>query len=196
MHYRRLASFVLGAWIASSVLLVVLMNRVRDVDPWLQSPPPEMSRAVEELKPAQARIVLRWQAWDQERKVGYWWGAAQLILGPLSAWLLLLSTRVSRVAIGAMVSMVVLACFSSFAVLPELTYSGRALDLASGWSADRVRYLLLHALYLGMEGLKVLLGTGVGIYLFTYHSTRVRSTASEFKALAMPSTGGRQKSEA
>lgn len=172
MHYRRLASFVLGAWIACSVLMVIVTIQVRNVDHVVATPPPDVHKLVEAVSTEHARALLRYQAWLKARSFFYGWGIAQVPLALAVAWLLLLSTRINKVGAGTVFAMLIMACFAQFVVGPELTYVGGTLDLGSTRLGGRERYFVLHALYVAMEALKVSLGAGLAAYLFVYRSHR------------------------
>jgi hypothetical protein len=180
MHLRRLASFLLGVWIASSVLVpLIALHNVRSADRALHSPPLEVRALVDSAGYEKVRMTLRYHAWEQNRSMFNQWGAIQLVLGPIMAVLLFFAVRVNRLAIAVCVAMTTLTAFAHLVVGPEATYLGRAIDFAPGWSGDRVRSYALDALYAGMECLKILLGLGLAGYLFVYKRRRTGATGTE-----------------
>jgi hypothetical protein len=169
LHYRRVASLVLGAWIAGSVFVALTNRHFRDVEHVFQSPAPEHKEVLASLANEPLRQVLLYHIWEKSRTVMYWWGGVQVLMAPVLIWTLLLAMRVNRLIIGAVATMLILACFNQFVIGPELTYVGRALAFGS---ADRGRYLVLNAMLIGFEILKVLAALAVAWYLFTYRSRR------------------------
>lgn len=153
--------------------MVAVIRQYRDVEHVFYSPAPEHQEVIGSLKAQPLRQVLRYHVWETSRSILYGWGGLQLALAPLLMWLLLLSMRVSKLLVAAVAAMLLIACFNQFVVGPEMTYAGRALDFGG---PVRPRYLMLNALYLGLEALKAAMGLTVAWRLFTYHSGREAST--------------------
>jgi hypothetical protein len=169
LHYRRVASLIIGAWIAGSVLIGLAARQFRDVEHVFHAPAPEHHEVIASLQQEPLRQVLLYHVWEKSRTIMYWWGGVQFLIGPLLIWTLLLSMRVNRLIIGAVAAMLIIAGFNQFIIGPEMTYAGRALAFGDG---GRGRYLILNSLLIGFEILKILMGLMVAWYLFTYRSRR------------------------
>jgi hypothetical protein len=176
MHYRRLASFVLGAWLACTVLIAAVSILALDVNAVLQSNHPDIERLVTAAKAENARALLRYHAWMLSRTLFIGWGIAQLALGFLMLGMTMAYMRPNRIIAGLVLAMIALSCFAEFVVGPEWAYSGRALD----GGTDGTKVVVLQALYIGVEALKMTIGLGVAVYMFRYQSER-RSRRADSK---------------
>ncbi len=173
MHLRRLASFLLGVWLAGTIVVAVIaIENTSSADRILRAPAPEVRKLVLATSSERVHLLLRHQGWEQNRLFLSAWGFAQLAIGAALAGLFLLSKRVNRIAVWVCGAMVVLGGFGQFVILPELTYIGRALDFVQGWSGDRARYYVLQLVFGGIEALKFALASGLALYLFVYHTRR------------------------
>ncbi|HZT31157.1 MAG TPA: hypothetical protein VFA33_14810 [Bryobacteraceae bacterium] len=161
MHFRRLACFLLGAWLAGSLFMaLVAIENFRSVDRLLDRPAPAAARQFEALGHDAARTLLRYQVSEQNRWYFQAWGAGQLFLG-LGLLLVLVfgstETLFSLVLAGLML---VVAGVQHFALTPEIVALGRVIDFVplTAVSADRGRFWTMHSLYSGAEVLKWLIG--------------------------------------
>lgn len=169
MHYRRVASFILGAWVIGSLFaLYITSDSWSAVDRIFQMPPPQIAEMTAALHPDQMQLLLRYYGAEQARICLHDWGIIQLLLGPLLIVLLLRARHVSRLMLGVAGAMLIFGAFSSFVLLPEIAYLSRILHFSAGWSGDRARYLALHLTYFVLEALKLALAMALAVYLFAY----------------------------
>ena len=174
MHYRRIASFLMGAWIAASFLMTyVATQNFQNADRILTAPPPAASAIIRTLGHDQARMFLRYQAAEENRAYFATWETVQLLIGIALTVLLLFSTHVNRLLVGLCGLMVLLVGFMHFALTPEITFAGRAFDFVPSDAGGRGHFWVLHGLYSGLEILKLILGCVVAGYLFVF-KTRMR----------------------
>jgi hypothetical protein len=180
MHLRRVASFLLGAWIAGSLFaLYIASNSGVAAERVIRLPPPELRPVIEALGADKAASLLHFNGAEQGRLYLHDWGRLQLLLGPALVAILAFSTRISRLALGLGGAMLVFAAFSSLFLVPEVDYLGRGLEFAPGWSADRARYLALQGTFSVLEVLKMALGFALAAYLFLYKTHRFREAVDE-----------------
>lgn len=177
MHLRRVSSFVLGAWIAGSLLVAVMVyDSSRSADSILQSVPQPLAKAMEKWDSGQVRQLVHYQAAELARTYLARWELMELALGAILLLLLVFSTRVSRLAIALCAAMMLFAAFAHFILRPEIDYIGKAVDLEQGWSGQRARYLALQGVYSGLQALKILLGCVLAGYLFVFKTHTMRPT--------------------
>jgi uncharacterized membrane protein YkgB len=174
MHHRRIASFLIGAWIAASLLMAyVATQNFHNVDRILAAPSAGASKMLESLGHDQARMLLRYQAAEENRAYFSDWEFVQIILGVALTAMLLLATHVNRLMVLICGLMVLLVGFMHFALTPEITFTGRAFDFVPPGAGGRGHFWVLHGLYSGLELLKLLMAFAVAGYLFIF-KTKVR----------------------
>src|SRR5947207_14334888 len=84
MHYRRIACFMLGLWLGGGLLMAWFgAASFRTVDHMLSNPNPLLSVQMRTLGPGGARLLLRYQVAEQNRRLFATWETAQIILGIL-----------------------------------------------------------------------------------------------------------------
>ncbi len=150
MHLRRVACFVLGAWIIGSLFVAyIAVQNETTADRLLGAPPPEFGKMIQAVGLDKMRLLLQFQAAEQTRYYLDFWERSQLVLGPLLLLLLIFATRVSRIAIAACGMMIIFAGFAHFVLTPEINYVGRGIDFGAGWSADHRRFWVLRGTYTG-----------------------------------------------
>ena len=82
MHTRRLASFILGAWILGSlIMLFVSYQNGLNVDKILNNPPGPVAKDIEELGSDITRLLLKYQATEMNRFLSETWGVGQIGIG-------------------------------------------------------------------------------------------------------------------
>lgn len=169
MHYRRLASFLMGVWLTGSILVGwVAIQNLHRADVILASPATEARAILQTLGHVKARMFLRYQAAELNREYFSDWELAQIVIGLLLAAILALGTHVSRFILVTCAFMLVLTLFMHFVLTPELSYMGRELDFVPHGTEIRRRFWVLHGLYSGLEVVKLLLGCVVAVYLFVF----------------------------
>lgn len=160
MHIRRLASFLLGAWLAGSFFMVlVVMHNIDAVDRLMTAPPRQVSLSVELLSDPVARNFFRYQANELNRWYFETWEWAQLVLGAgLIAALVASGRRRSGLIFSGLMLLSVVAM--RFALTPQITRLGRLVEFAPIGQRASERALLssFHNGYFALETLKIVLG--------------------------------------
>ena len=169
MTSRALIAFLLGAWLAGTLLMwAVATQNFRVVDRLLGAPALEFSRRAALLADGDARLLMRHQASEVNRLFFERWGWTQLALGALLAWLVF-SAPADRALRGTVVLMLLIAAVTQFAVVPETVRLGRLLDFAPRSAAgaplgpEASRFWALHGAYTGLDLLKFFLGIFAGV---------------------------------
>src|SRR4051812_45116595 len=97
MNIRCFASWLLGAWIAGSLFMIMVATQnFRSVDRLVAAPGSAASR-VEQMGPAEARTFLRYQVSEQNRWYFETWEKVQLAIGAILlvvAWTKLSDRRI------------------------------------------------------------------------------------------------------
>jgi hypothetical protein len=168
MHYSRISAFLLGALLLGSLFMAfVATGNFQTVSEILKSPPPQAEKMIKQLGDENARLLLRYQAGEENRLFFESWETAQLVLGLFLAGLLFLTGK-SRLLAGLAGAMVILTIFQHFKITPELVWQGRSIDFVPV-TADptaRQQFFRLHAAYGVIELVKLLLMVAIGIGLF------------------------------
>jgi hypothetical protein len=168
MHYSRVSAFLLGGLLIGSLFMgFVATGNFQTVTEILKSPPPQAAKMIQQLGAENARLLLRYQAGEENRLFFESWETAQLVLGLFLAILLFLWEK-RRLLAGLAGAMVILTIFQHFKITPELIWQGRSIDSAAV-TADptaRQQFFKLHAVYGVMEVVKLLLMVAIGIGLF------------------------------
>jgi hypothetical protein len=168
MHFSRISAFLLGALLAGSLFMAfVATGNFQTVSEILKSPPPQAEKMIKVLGDENARLLLRYQAGEENRLFFESWETAQLVLGLLLAGLLFLGDK-RRLLAGLAGAMVILTVFQHFKITPDLVWQGRSIDFVPV-TADptaRQQFFKLHAAYGVIEAVKLLLMIAIGIGLF------------------------------
>jgi hypothetical protein len=176
MHTRRMASFLLGAWLLGSVLVsAIAITNAQGVDRLMAAPFPAAAKTIAAAGDAGARQILQYQVYEQNHLVRNYWSMAEIGIGLALTVLLACTSSVSRIIVGVVGAMLLTVLFVHFFVLPELHYLSRASLLAVGPTPHGMR-----ALYAGLESFKLLLGSAVAAYLFVYKGSSRRALRREF----------------
>jgi hypothetical protein len=182
VHTRRIATFLLGAWLGGSVFMAfVATYNLRSAGDLLYSPIDSVQQSVRTLGNEPARLLLRHHAAEINRALFRYWENGQLLLGlTLMAFLLLATERriLPPVLCGIMLAVVL---FQHFGVIPELIYRGREGDFPPGNTAMGVqtRVWALHQVYVGVECVKLLTGAVLAGFLFAFRTRRRRRTEDQ-----------------
>jgi hypothetical protein len=168
MHSRRVACFLLGIWLGAAILMAWVANEsFRSVDRLLAKPSPAALLSIKTLGPAGARLLLRYQASEQNRWLFEAWGTVQLIGGAGFFLFLLLGTREGKYPLILVLLMLVAVLLQLFLLTPAITSLGRLVDfLPTGQpSGERNRFWVMHTAYLIVEVLKWAAGLLLGVRL-------------------------------
>jgi hypothetical protein len=177
VHTRRIATFLLGAWIAGSVFMgCVAAFNLRSASDLLSSPMEPVRKSVGALGDESARLLLRHHAAEINRALFDYWEDAQFALGVALGLFLFLGTERRILPAVLCALMLGIVVFQHFGILPELIYRGREADFPPGnaIAAARARVWRLHQVYVGVEIAKLLIGGVLASYLFAFRTRRRR----------------------
>ena len=160
MHSRRVACLFLGIWLGAGILLAwVATENFRTTDRVLAKPSPAALLSLKSLAPASARMLLRYEAAEQNRWLFRAWGTVQLIAGSGFFLFLLFGTREGKYPLILALLMLCVVILQLFVLVPTMTSLGRMTDFlpAEQSSGERSRLAVLHTMYLLAEAAKWLL---------------------------------------
>ena len=163
MHSVRLTCFLLGIWLAGGVFMAwVATENFRQVDRLLEHPNLQARlnfrthENPQNFGPGAARMLLRYQASEQNRFYFEAWESVQVVLGSLLFFFLLFGTREDKYSMGTVLGMLAIVAAQRLVLTPEITSLGRALDFvpANAEALERGRFWLFHNLYSAAELIK------------------------------------------
>jgi hypothetical protein len=157
MNIRYFACWVLGAWIAGSLFMVLVATQnFRSVDRLLAAPA-QAAAHVEKMGRDDARMFLRYQVSEQNRWYFETWEKVQLALG---AALLAAMLRQGKFLFAAAAVMFALLAVERFYITPEVVRLGRLIDFVPQYvsTAERSTFWRFHGAYSGIELTKLALG--------------------------------------
>ena len=178
MHTRRIATFLLGAWIAGSVFMaIVSILALRAPEIVMTVPHPAAQQIARQIGSENTTLLLRHAASELSRYLLRKWELAQLLLGALLAICLFLGTQrriFPLLLCGIMLTMVI---FQLAGVTTELAYRGKETDFPPGSTAlgPTTRYLLLQQVFIGAEIMKYIAACILISFLFVFRTGRRRS---------------------
>ena len=112
----------------------------------------------------ETRLLLRYEASEQNRYYYELWEIVQVVLGAVFFFFLLFGTSEGKISLALALAMLVLVLFQRFLLTPELHGIGKLLDFSNPAlvAGERERFRVTHAAYTTMEvakwGLQVVLG--------------------------------------
>jgi hypothetical protein len=157
MHTRYVACWLLGAWIAGSLFMIMVATQnFRSVDRLLATPGSAASQ-VGKMGHAEARTFLRYQVSEQNRWYFETWEKIQLALGVAA---LAATFRQGKLMVSLTASMCALLLLERFYLTPEIIRLGRLIDFVpqAASSVERDVFWRFHGAYSGVELLKLALG--------------------------------------
>lgn len=178
MHTRRIVTFLLGIWVGCSLLLGFLtLENLRSPNLVLSSPAQAEAKMIEKIGEDDARLLLRHLAMEQSRSYLGLWEDAQMVLGGVLLFLLLMSSQTRLFPVLMAAAMLLVVLFQHFAVLPEMIFRGREADFPPGSAniAIQARVWTLGQIYIGLEALKLIVGCILTSYLFVFYADPTRS---------------------
>ena len=176
MHTRRLAAFLLGAWLSCSLLMVlVATHNLSAADRLVAAPPTSAATSVEILGETAAHSFLRIQASELNRWYFETWEWIQLGLGVLLLVALIAGDSARRSAVPLCVLMLLAVVAMHFVLTPQVTRLGRLVDVipADQPSPDRNRLWNYSTACSVVEGIKDLFGLMLLSSLLRRHGGRV-----------------------
>ena|ERR1700722_7397076 len=161
MHFRRLACFLLGAWLAGGFFMAtVATQNFRSVDRLLAKPAAPALLQVEKVGRDAVRALLRYQVSEQNRFYFETWGIVETVIGFVLLMVLLFGSTETNFTLLLALLMLLIALLQRFVLTPEIVILGRSIDFvpAALPSQERSHFWLLHAIYSSIEVLKWGLG--------------------------------------
>lgn len=178
MHFRRLASLILGAWLAGCVFMdMVATQNFHAVDRMLASPPAAAAKQIQEMGgPGQARVLLRYQASEINRLFFENWERVQLFLGFLLFMIFLFGSNSGKFSLFCSVAMLLIVVAERFAMTPFMIRLGRAIDFppADAVSSQRSQFWALHTAYSATEMVKIAIGAALAVKLVLWAGRKSR----------------------
>jgi len=153
-------------------------NNLRTVDNTLRDPQPSAAIRILKLGAADSRMLLRYQAAEQNRAAFETWENVQLLGSLLFFFYLLFATTEDKFALGLALLLVLVVVVQRFLLTPEMNGLGRLLDFVPESTASpyRGRFSALDSTYIGVE-----IGKGVaqlGLVAMVMSRSRRRSRHS------------------
>ncbi len=135
----------------------------------------------------EARVILRYQASEQNRYYFAKWEVIQLFLGSIFFCVMLFGSREDKFTLLGVVLLLVLVAVQRFILTPEITALGRLIDFvpADQQSPERSRFWITHSAYAAVEvGKWVLTLVLAGQMVFSRkRSGRSRDSRSELNRI-------------
>jgi hypothetical protein len=159
MHFRRFACLLLGAWLAGIVVVaLVATQNFRTVDRILLEPNPGAAQELKTIGHDMARMLLRWEAGEQNRRLFEIWETAQLVMAMGMFFVLLFGSTEGKYSLGLCLLLLAIVILQRFFLTPMMVSLGRLIDFIpeSARSPDRVKFQVLHMGYAGFEAFKCL----------------------------------------
>ena len=160
MHFRRIVCLLLGGWLIGIVLMgMVAAENFYTVDRLLLDPQPSAAVELKTMGHEFSRMLLRWQAGEQNRHMFATWETAQIAIGMVVFFVLLFGSTESKFSLSLALLLVVLVLLQRLVLTPMITSLGRMIDFvpATAHSVERIKFDILHKGYIGLEGAKFLL---------------------------------------
>jgi len=174
VHSTRIATFLLGAWIACCLFvdLAALMN-VRMAAQMMNSAIPAAAEILQSAGRQQTGQLLHHFAAEQYRYYFSQWGMIQLAVVLALAGLLYFAAE-KRILPQILCLVILVLVIFQLAIGPELAYRGREADFPPGsLSLDtQSRVLALTEIWAGVEIAKFIVGCALAAFLFSFRSKR------------------------
>jgi hypothetical protein len=180
MHSRRIAAFLLGAWLAGSLIaLLACLNNAGSVDEAMGASDTTARQVIARAERDGARMLLRSLTAVENARLLSGWELAQAPIGVLLT-IVLLVERPTRILVALPLVMLLLVGFEHVLVQPEIAWLSQAVSFlpdAEG-GAQRTRLDNLQRIYVFVEALKLLLGVALAALLFVMRTGRRGSRPS------------------
>jgi hypothetical protein len=160
MHFRRFACLILGIWLGVvAMMTVVATQNFRTVDRLLLDPSPGAAPELKTMGHEMARMLLRWEAGEQNRRLFDISESAQLVMGMAVIFILLFGSTEGKYALALALMLLVLVIVQRFLLTPMMESLGRLVDFVppNQRSPERVKFQVLHMGYVGIEVSKCVL---------------------------------------
>ncbi len=139
---------------------MVATQNFRSVDRLLAKPSPAAAQELDQLGPADARLLLRHQVSEQNRWYFETWGMIATAIGMALLLVLLFGSSEKNFTLLLALIMLLIAIVQRFALTPQIVFLGRLIDWvpADQPSPERSRFWMLHNAFVGLELLNWALG--------------------------------------
>jgi hypothetical protein len=133
------------AWVAA--------ENFATVDRLLAQPDPAATLRIKMLGKDEARLLLRYEASEQNRMYFEVWETVQVVLGAVFFFFLLFGTTEGKISLVLALVLVVLVLAQRFVLTPELQAIGKLLDFASpvAMLGERAKFRVVHTSYVVVE---------------------------------------------
>ncbi|HET8549219.1 MAG TPA: hypothetical protein VFL57_14495 [Bryobacteraceae bacterium] len=162
MHTRRLASFLLGAWLAGSILLsfIVAGQNFAQVDRILETPPGQIGKDINDLGEDVARQMFRYQAAETNRFLFQIWGIIQLGIALAFLTAVTITAHRNKLLMLGGLLMLLITCLETLYLVPSMTALGRQFDFLppAATSPERDTHQTLHVWSEILEVVKLIAG--------------------------------------
>src|SRR5262249_3067782 len=158
VNTRYIACWLLGAWIAGSLFMIMVATQnFRSVDRLLAAPSVPGAARIQTMGHDQARAFLRYQVSEQNRWYFETWEKTQLALGIALMAAILRQSKLLASLAGAMFALLLV---ERFYITPEIIRLGRLIDFLplSASSQERDVFWRFHGAYSSVELAKLALG--------------------------------------
>jgi hypothetical protein len=184
-----LAAFLLGVWLGCSLLVIWFQfYNLRFDATVLNAPSDSAARVAKTLPEAELRLMLRYQASEENRHYAYLWEEVEIGLAVALGVCLFLGTEKRIFPLLVCAFMLAVVLFKHIGVTPQLAYLGRQADFPPGnnTAATLIRVYTWEQVYGWMEGAKLILGLVLASYLFSFRTRRSSSSRKQVHAVDHP----------
>lgn len=198
MHTHRLATFLVGAWLMGTLLMMFITSQnMRSVDRMMEGGNAPVVKIQDQLGGKVAlRQVLRYQVSEANRFLTEWWEYLGIGLGITLTVVVLFATNGNLASMALVTLLLAVAVSQRLFLTPEIVYLGRHLDFlaADAVTPERARFWNYQTAYAATELLKILLGVVLGARLVARSSSsrgqrRRRAEPVVEEAQVVPRTG-------
>ena len=161
MHFRRLASLLLGGWLAGSLVMLAFAARnVRVVDELVRTPAKEARDVMVKLQEAELRMLMNYHGETVNRWACRTWEITQLVLGPALLLSLFFSASSKRYTMILCLMMIFSAAFQHWFLTPKVDQLTQAAVFIKPdqLSVQRDQLRIMQTGYTTTETLKLSLG--------------------------------------
>ncbi len=191
MHSRRLASLLIGAWLAASIFMdFVAVQQFRSVDRFLNEPSALTANQIRSMGgKEEVRMLLRHHSGELNRSLFEDWEYTQLVLAVVTIAVFLFGHgEAPRLALLMSIIMLMIVAVDRFYLTPEITKWGRLLDFPNTPGANSDHFWKLHGAYSALELLKIALSVTAAASLLFRRTDRKRFVR-EHERSSRPRTG-------
>src|SRR5690349_5063287 len=129
MHFRRFACLLVGVWLGGIMLMAVVATQsFRTVDRILLDPSPGASPELKIMGHETARMLLRWEAGEQNRRMFETWETVQVVIAMAVMFVLLFGSTEGKYALTLSLLLLVIVLGQRFLLTPLMVSLGRLVD--------------------------------------------------------------------